>query len=176
MNDIRLRLVCTAGLEQALARELAGCGLSPAHRGRGDLMLCVPPHRALELLADLRCVTRVVWELASGLPATREGLVRAIAALPWESWLPATLPWAARAIGRSDELRHSHFAALLVKDGLRDRFQVWPSGDGLFSFRLQLLLVESGLQHTMRQRFQATAARNRRQRPFLGSKRQVQIL
>ena len=84
-------------------------------------------HASLEeaatLVLGLRAATRVVWELARDLPVSPADLVEALAEIDWERRLPPGQTWAVRAGGRTPELRHSHYSALLVKDAVRDRFR-----------------------------------------------------
>lgn len=106
-----------------MAAELEEFGLTPEQTSRGLVRTRASLEQAAAIVLGLRSATRVVWEFRRGLPLSPPDLVGAVAAIDWERRLPSDQTWAVRAGGRAPELRHSHYSALLVKDGVRDRFR-----------------------------------------------------
>lgn len=119
---------CSRGLEPFLTRELTTLGfdherLRPSCRG-------VEVHGArftdvYRINYCSRLASRVLWPLAHFPCRDRQALYRAAAAIPWEELLPsdATIAIDANVAEGHRELRHSHFAALVVKDALCDRLR-----------------------------------------------------
>jgi len=119
----RFRLVTTAGLEPAVVVELSRLGLPSGATGRGYVYCDATAEDGVRLVLSIRSASRVILELAQGLPNEKDALVGALCDLPWEEWIPPRTPWAVRATGRSPELRHSSYAAQINKDAIRDRFR-----------------------------------------------------
>ena len=119
-NRLRLVLIGAPGLEEAIAAELRAFGGSPGPRGPGQVRCLADAALAARLVLGARTVSRVVWELAEGLPAEPRALVRGVADLPWDE-IVGDRPFAVRASGRSPRLRHSGFTCRVVKDGVVDR-------------------------------------------------------
>lgn len=98
-------------------------GLDPLEPGRGFVCVDACALDGARIVLAIRSASRVILELAAGLPTHADGLLGALCGLPWEDTLPMRTPWAVRAIGKSAELRHTGFAERLAKDGIRDRFR-----------------------------------------------------
>ena len=64
----------------------------------------------------LRTAIRVLAHLARGPAAHRDGLYALTARVPWEEVLTPDRTFAVEAVGRSRALRHTGFAAQVVKD------------------------------------------------------------
>lgn len=112
-----------SGLEPAVAAELSWLDIPVLEAARGVVRFEASPEEAARAALALRSAPRLALELARGLPVSPADLVPALAAIPWEEWLPAETTWAARVVGTTAELRDVRYTALLVKDALRDRMR-----------------------------------------------------
>lgn len=110
----------TAGTEDLLAQELRALGVQHLRAGRGGVRFGGDIDTALRACLWLRTAMRVLLPLKR-FPAANEGeLYDGVRAIDWTRHLDARRTFAVDATGVSDTLRHTHFTALRVKDGIAD--------------------------------------------------------
>lgn len=123
-----LFVTCARRLEPILIEELVALGL-PRRRlrqgGRGVYVREASFQEVYLINYCARVASRVFWPLGRFRCQDRHTLYRGAASLPWEQLLAAdaTIAVEAHIEGQHPELRHSHFAALVVKDALCDRLR-----------------------------------------------------
>lgn len=114
---------CPSALEGLLEKEL---------QQLGALRTCVD-HRGVRFDADLavayrvclwsRLAGRVIVRLAEFAVDNEAALYEGVLDLPWEEHLAVTDTFAVDLSGSSNNLQHSRYAALRVKDAIVDRFR-----------------------------------------------------
>lgn len=119
----RLVATCSRGLEAVLAEELGSLGIGSAEAGRGSVRFTGDLRSVYRANLALRTAIRVLLPLASGPAGDRDSLYGLAAGIGWESLIGAGQSLAVEAVGRTPELPHSGFAALVVKDAIVDRIR-----------------------------------------------------
>ncbi|MCG6964435.1 MAG: THUMP domain-containing protein [Acidobacteria bacterium] len=114
---------CTRGLEDVLAEELRSLGLGEAEIGRGSVRFAGDLRAVYRANLGLRTAIRVLLPLASGNATDRDSLYRLASTVGWERLTGPDQSLAVEAVGRTPELPHSGFAALVVKDAIVDRIR-----------------------------------------------------
>ncbi len=114
---------CPRGLEQELARELAGLGaadITPASGGvafGGDVVL------GWKVNLWSRLAIRVLLRVAEGRYQREEDLYQAALAVDWPAWFAVERTLAVTTVGRNSPLKSLNFVSLRVKDAVCDRFR-----------------------------------------------------
>ncbi len=112
---------CSRGLEEVLAGELGALGADGVREGRGVVRFRGDLALLYRAVLGLRTAMRVLAHLARGPAAERDALYALAARVPWEDMLTPERTFAVEAVGRSRGVRHSGFAAQVVKDAVVDR-------------------------------------------------------
>lgn len=128
-----LFVTCPMGLESILAMELATITERPLKPGSGGIGL----HGDLEQLYRIqlwsRVANRVMLVLDRGRPNSQSQLYELINRIPWEIHFGPEHRLMVRCTGTPRVVNNSHYAALLAKDAIvdrfRDRFEQRPSVD-----------------------------------------------
>jgi len=123
----------SAGTEDLLAAELRALGLRDIRPGRGGVRFKGELVDGLKVCLWSRTAMRVLLSL-SNFPATdADALYAGARAIPWNDLVTPTHTIAVDATGMTDQLRHTHFTALKVKDAIcdvvRDKTGARPSVD-----------------------------------------------
>lgn len=103
--------------------ELSRFDGTSASQGRGWVAFEGDASLGARLALAARVPVRVVLDVGRTETSAPAEVRDSLADIEWERLLPRNETWAVRAIGRSDELRHSGFVEQLVKDGVLDRFR-----------------------------------------------------
>jgi putative N6-adenine-specific DNA methylase len=114
---------CSRGLEEVLADELRLVGADTVREGRGVVRFRGDLAVLYRAVLWLRTGMRVLAHLARGPAADRDGLYALAARVPWEEVLTPERTFAVEAVGLSRGVRHSGFAAQVVKDAVVDRLR-----------------------------------------------------
>ncbi|MGC8915566.1 MAG: THUMP domain-containing class I SAM-dependent RNA methyltransferase [Thermoanaerobaculum sp.] len=113
---------CSRGLEVALAAELSNLGLA-SEPGRGAVHFHASFADLVRANLWLRTAMRVLVFLREGPCASRGELYALAKAFPWEDYLARNATVAVQVAGRNPAFANTHFATLVVKDGLVDRLR-----------------------------------------------------
>ena len=122
---------CARGLEPLLVQELEELGISSCREGFCGVF--TPRKMSSVYLINYcsRLATRVLWPLAQFRCADKEALYRGAGEIDWQQFLTPSQTFAIDANVSHPTLRHSLFAAQIVKDALcdqlRERFGQRPS-------------------------------------------------
>ena len=112
---------CSRGLEEVLAEELTAVGAEGVREGRGVVRFRGDLEVLYRSVLELRTAMRVLAHLARGPARDRDPLYALTARVRWEEILPPERTFAVEVVGRTPGLRHSGFAAQVVKDAVVDR-------------------------------------------------------
>ena len=123
----------SAGTEDLLAAELRSLGLRDVRPGRGGVRFQGELVDGLKVCLWSRTAMRVLQSLAS-FPSTDAATLYAGArTIPWNDLVTPKQTIAVDATGLTDQLRHTHFTALKVKDAIcdvvREKTNARPSVD-----------------------------------------------
>lgn len=122
-SQLELFVTCPTGLEQAMASELQTLSDRPLKPGIGGLGL----HGGLEHLYRIqlwsRVANRVMMVLARGRLASRDELYTLVHDIPWEHHFGPQHRFMVRCTGKPQVVKNTHYAALLAKDAIVDRFR-----------------------------------------------------
>jgi 23S rRNA G2445 N2-methylase RlmL len=114
---------CAPGLEEVLAREIAGLGGTELASRPGGVRVVGSVDFGPRACLQLRTGLHVQELLAEGPVASAENLHRLARRIPFEAMLGAGTTIAVAAALRDGPLRHSGHAALVVKDAVVDRMR-----------------------------------------------------
>ncbi|MGQ9495810.1 MAG: THUMP domain-containing class I SAM-dependent RNA methyltransferase [Thermoanaerobaculaceae bacterium] len=113
---------CSKGLESVLASELTALGKHPVI-GSGAVKFDGDWEDVVTANFWLRTAIRVLVELGGG-PCQHQGDLYQLAAhIAWEEIIPPEATVAVQVAGQHPAFHNTHFAALVVKDGLVDRLR-----------------------------------------------------
>lgn len=110
----------SSGTEDLLASELRGLGARSVQPGRGVVRFDGDIELALRGCLWLRTAMRVLQPIASFPAIDGDALYAGVRAIDWTAHLDPSRTFAVDATGTTDELRHTHFTALKVKDAIVD--------------------------------------------------------
>ena len=111
---------CPRRLERMLSQEFAEFQLPPVQPFQGGVQgLWTFEEAELACFAS-RIASRVLWPLARFPAPSADGLYAGAASLPWGEWLLGPRSLGLGFDGVHDQLRHTRFSALRVKDAIFD--------------------------------------------------------
>ncbi|HKK04551.1 MAG TPA: bifunctional 23S rRNA (guanine(2069)-N(7))-methyltransferase RlmK/23S rRNA (guanine(2445)-N(2))-methyltransferase RlmL [Gammaproteobacteria bacterium] len=111
------------GMESLLAAELRALGAAKVAPGRAGVGFEGPLALAYRACLWSRLANRILLTLARFDAPDAEALYAAVHELPWEDHLSPDGTLAVDLQASQSPIRHSHFAALKVKDAVVDRFR-----------------------------------------------------
>ncbi|RMF15568.1 MAG: bifunctional 23S rRNA (guanine(2069)-N(7))-methyltransferase RlmK/23S rRNA (guanine(2445)-N(2))-methyltransferase RlmL [Gammaproteobacteria bacterium] len=114
---------CPMGLEYLLADELARLGMTDARPGRLGVSAQGDWPAICRVLMASRLTSRVFLVLAQGTARDADGLRQLAGEVDWQVWLAPEMPYWIHAQGQAGQLKHPHFAAQVLKDGIVDAFR-----------------------------------------------------
>lgn len=118
-----LLVTCPKGLEGLLAEELASLGLQPEREQPGGVRAQASRPALYHCALFSRLANRLLLPLAAFQAADAEQLYRGAREVDWPGLFRLDSCFEVDAQGTNPGLRHSHFAALRVKDAVVDRFR-----------------------------------------------------
>lgn len=116
----RFTAPCARGLEQVLAAELEGLGLSGIRVLTGAVGFEGSLEDGYRALLWSRVASRVLLQVGRGPAQDAEALYRTVREVPWVRHLSPHHSLAVDFVGGNDNLRHSGFAARKTKDAICD--------------------------------------------------------
>lgn len=114
---------CSLGLEELVASEIAELGATAVQPGAAGVHVAGDLNLGYRLLMWLRTGSRVLVRVGTGSAANQEALTTGAAELDWPAHFAPDTAFAVRVNGTNKALRHTQFAAQVVKDGVVQRFQ-----------------------------------------------------
>lgn len=121
------------GLESVLAQELRSLGGAEVRTGRAGAAFAGPLETGYRACLWSRTASRVLLVLQRFSAPDEDALYRAVRGMGWEAQLEPAGTLAVDCTQIQSPIRHSHYAALRVKDAIVDRFRegfgVRPSVD-----------------------------------------------
>ena len=114
---------CPRGLENLLLQELKALGADEVRETVAGCAFTGPLAIAYRAALWSRLANRVLWSLAEFRLAEGQTLPEALAAQPWEEWLPARCSFVVDFNGTNKQVRNTQYGAQLVKDAIVDRFR-----------------------------------------------------
>lgn len=120
-----LFVTCGPGLEKLLAAELMRLGCPFLKEGfRGVYVDDATIEDCCRINYCSRIATRVLWPLVRFKCNHKEALYKAAKDIPWEKIISKKATFAIDSnVARNEQLKNSHFAGLVVKDGICDRLR-----------------------------------------------------
>ncbi|NBQ11194.1 MAG: hypothetical protein EBU29_03810 [Gammaproteobacteria bacterium] len=114
---------CPRRLERMLSQEFGELQLPPVQLFQGGVQgLWTFEEAELACFAS-RIASRVLWPLARFPALNADGLYAGAASLPWGQWLLGPRSLGLGFDGVHDQLRHTRFSALRIKDAIFDRLR-----------------------------------------------------
>lgn len=111
------------GLEEIAGAELARLGATEVRATRRGIHFVADPDTLVAVVVHARLVGRVLAPLESFACHSDRYLRRRVHAMAWEDLMDADTSFAVSATLAHSNLRHTQYAAQIVKDGLCDRFR-----------------------------------------------------
>lgn len=118
-----LLVTCPKGVEGLLADELTSLGALPEREQPGGMRVRASLDALYQIALWSRLANRLLLPLASFEADSADALYAAVRAVDWTALFPVDCSIAVLAQGTNQALRHSHFAALRVKDAVVDSFR-----------------------------------------------------
>jgi putative N6-adenine-specific DNA methylase len=112
-----------AGLEQSLLKEVEALGIKDVKVGLRHLSFEGTTEDLYRSCLYLRTAVRVLVPIASFKAFTPERMYKKFLQFDWTSWMTLDQTFAIDATVHSELFRHSHYAALKVKDAIADHFR-----------------------------------------------------
>lgn len=125
-----LFISCAHGLEELLVEELDSFEFEDLKRTHGGVHLKVERSTMYRMMMYLRTASRIYLHLAQHEVHDRESLLAATQSIEWQEHVEAYSEFIVKFHGTSKQLRHTGFAAQIVKDGYLDywrRFDERPN-------------------------------------------------
>ncbi|MBF0369530.1 MAG: bifunctional 23S rRNA (guanine(2069)-N(7))-methyltransferase RlmK/23S rRNA (guanine(2445)-N(2))-methyltransferase RlmL [Magnetococcales bacterium] len=114
------------GVEALLAQELRDMGAKRVREVRAGVSFHGDFRLAARVCLWSRVASRLILPLAQVQAPDPEALYQGVRDIPWENHLPREATLAVSFTGTHTTIRHTHFGALKVKDGVVDRLrEVW---------------------------------------------------
>ncbi len=123
MQSARLVVTCPKGLELLLADELTELGAKEAKPALAHATCEVDQALAYKICLWSRLASRVLWPLTETPAATADQLYQGLVKFPWIEHFSDRNTFRVTFNGMNDEIRHTHFGALKVKDAICDHFR-----------------------------------------------------
>jgi len=115
--------ICPRGLEELLAKELAGCGASGCSVEAGGVAFSGSLRTGYAANLHSRLASRVLWQVAATEYATEDDLYAAGHDVAWEQWFGADMTLRVDVTTARSPLRSREFATLRIKDAIVDRLR-----------------------------------------------------
>jgi 23S rRNA (guanine2445-N2)-methyltransferase / 23S rRNA (guanine2069-N7)-methyltransferase len=109
--------------EDLLAAELAGCGAADIHQHPGGVAFSGDLEVAYRACLWSRVATRVLLPLGEVRAGSPDELRRSVQAIDWSLHMSPATSFAVSCTAVSPAIEHTHYAALLAKDGVADYFR-----------------------------------------------------
>ncbi len=119
----RFFAACSTDLEESLARELVELGASDVQPTRRGVHFVADPEALVRVVLECSIASRVLAPLSSFDCHSPKYLHRRVQDLPWEEFLSCDRSILVSATLANSRLRHTQYAAQVVKDGICDRFR-----------------------------------------------------
>ena len=116
-------VTCPLGLEDALVTELASLIDRPLKHGSGGCGFHGNLEHFYKVYLWSRVANRIMLVLHRGRLQTQQDLYQQVHDQPWEEHFTAANGFMVRCTGKPTVVNNSHFAALLAKDAVVDRFR-----------------------------------------------------
>ncbi len=125
MDKTNLFVTCGAGLEKILAKELKQLGFPQVKEGcRGVFIDNAAIQDCFKINYCSRVATRVLWQLKRFKCSNKEALYKEVKSFAWEQFIGKKDTIAIDAnVTANPNLRHSQYAAQVVKDAICDRLR-----------------------------------------------------
>lgn len=118
-----LFVTCPRGFEPILQKELAALGIDKTFPYFCGVFVPKSLDNVFLINYESRVATRVLWPIAEFRCANKEDLYRGAKQVPWSEFLHCDKTFAIDANVQHDNLKHSLFASLVVKDAICDYFK-----------------------------------------------------
>jgi 23S rRNA G2445 N2-methylase RlmL len=119
----RIIVTCNRGLAPAIERELNELGFQPLRVFNTGVELQGTLNDCIRLNLNLRCASQVMYSLKEFRCDHPEDLYKALAVMPWESWLDESGYFTVHGNVAHPTIRSSMFANVKVKDAIVDRIR-----------------------------------------------------
>lgn len=124
---------CPKGIERFLVKELEQFGASQVKETVGGVYADVEWAQVYRVCLYSRVANRVIVVLAQDTMKSADDLYHAARAVPWADYFTTDERIAVDFTGTNDEIRHTHYGAMRIKDAVVDSFyalgNVRPSVD-----------------------------------------------
>ncbi len=117
-----LTATCAAGIEELCAGEIRMCGGTVADQAKGHIQWTGGLEAAYRMCLYSRFASRILLKIAEFQVTDEDGLYRACRKIDWEEHMGLEATFAVDCTLSGSKLKHSHFAALRVKDAVADQF------------------------------------------------------
>ncbi len=114
---------CPAGLEEALAAELAELGVAGVARGSGGVHFEGGWEACYRANLESRIASRVLWRVGHARYRDENDVFAAALALDWPGWFAVDLTIRVQVTAVRSPLKSLEFATLRIKDAICDRFR-----------------------------------------------------
>jgi putative N6-adenine-specific DNA methylase len=115
--------MCTKGLEDVLAREVADLGGTDVRPGRGSVAFFATREVMYKAHLHLRTAVRILKPVADGEVESPDDLYDMVRSVDWSRYMGVDGTLAVEASVRDSAITHSGYAALTVKDAVVDHFR-----------------------------------------------------
>lgn len=123
LGPLQCAALCTKGLEEILASELAQCGADAIEPGRGGVRFRGDVRVLYRALLELRTAVRVLLELCQGPARSADELYELVRSIDWHRILTPENTLAVTGAVRDSAIIHGGFAALKTKDAIVDQLR-----------------------------------------------------
>ena len=128
MGSLSFFAACPRAFEDLVAAELVRLGAADVRESVAGVYFRFDLAGAYRFCLGSRIASRVFHPIASFAASSAEELRDAARLIPWEEHFGVDESFAVECTLVASELRHSDYAALLVKDGIADRFRERTGG------------------------------------------------
>ncbi|WKE67362.1 bifunctional 23S rRNA (guanine(2069)-N(7))-methyltransferase RlmK/23S rRNA (guanine(2445)-N(2))-methyltransferase RlmL [Gallaecimonas kandeliae] len=118
----QLFISCAPAMEPLLVDELATLGI-PAKPGRGGVRAEATLENAYRICLWSRLASRVLWPLIEGPAQDAEDIYALASQVLWPSHFDVSCRFAVDFTGSNNEIRHTQFGAMKIKDAIVDVFR-----------------------------------------------------
>ncbi len=122
-NQTKFFVSCPIGCEPYLTDELNALGCDVVTPERNGVTFEGGPDQARQVCMWSRVASRVLQPIAEVQAGTADILYKECYKIAWEEYLSATSTFAIHGIGISQQIRHSGFLALKIKDAVADHMR-----------------------------------------------------
>ena len=123
MEEFKLIAKTFQGLEDVLAKELAGLGAKDIAPGRRMVSFTGDKELMYRANFSLRTAIRVLKPIANFKANTADEVYEAVKSIDWNNYLDLNTSFAVDSVVYSEDFKHSKFVAYKVKDAIVDYFR-----------------------------------------------------